>query len=32
VLAELLPRLRALTVLARQYDVGINIDAEEADG
>jgi RHH-type transcriptional regulator, proline utilization regulon repressor / proline dehydrogenase / delta 1-pyrroline-5-carboxylate dehydrogenase len=31
VLAELLPRVRALTVLARQYDVGINIDAEEAD-
>ena len=31
VLAELLPRVRALTVFARQYDVGINIDAEEAD-
>lgn len=28
---ELLPRLTALVVLARKYDVGINIDAEEAD-
>ncbi len=31
VMEELYPRLRALTLLARQYDVGINIDAEEAD-
>jgi RHH-type proline utilization regulon transcriptional repressor/proline dehydrogenase/delta 1-pyrroline-5-carboxylate dehydrogenase len=31
VLAELGPRVRALTLLARQYDIGINIDAEEAD-
>lgn len=29
--AELLPRLKALTLLARQYDIGLNIDAEEAD-
>jgi RHH-type transcriptional regulator, proline utilization regulon repressor / proline dehydrogenase / delta 1-pyrroline-5-carboxylate dehydrogenase len=31
VLGELLPRLRALTVLAKQFDIGLNIDAEEAD-
>lgn len=31
VMAELYPRLRDLTLLARQYDIGINIDAEEAD-
>jgi RHH-type proline utilization regulon transcriptional repressor/proline dehydrogenase/delta 1-pyrroline-5-carboxylate dehydrogenase len=31
VLAELLPRVRALTLLARRYDIGLNIDAEEAD-
>ena len=31
VMDELLPRLSALVRLARQYDVGINIDAEEAD-
>jgi RHH-type proline utilization regulon transcriptional repressor/proline dehydrogenase/delta 1-pyrroline-5-carboxylate dehydrogenase len=31
VLAELLPRVRTLTMLARQHDIGINIDAEEAD-
>src|SRR5476649_211300 len=31
VMEELYPRLLALTLLARQYDVGINIDAEEAD-
>ncbi len=31
VTAELLPRLRALTLLARRYDIGLNIDAEEAD-
>ena len=31
VMDELLPRLLGLAVLARQYDIGINIDAEEAD-
>ncbi|WP_323666543.1 trifunctional transcriptional regulator/proline dehydrogenase/L-glutamate gamma-semialdehyde dehydrogenase [Pectobacterium punjabense] len=31
VLDELYPRLLSLTLLARQYDIGINIDAEEAD-
>jgi RHH-type transcriptional regulator, proline utilization regulon repressor / proline dehydrogenase / delta 1-pyrroline-5-carboxylate dehydrogenase len=31
VFAELLPRLKMLTLLARRYDVGFNIDAEEAD-
>ena len=31
VMAELLPRLRDLTLLARGYDIGLNIDAEEAD-
>ncbi|HUB47072.1 MAG TPA: proline dehydrogenase family protein, partial [Acetobacteraceae bacterium] len=31
VMAELLPRLVALTTLARSYDIGLNIDAEEAD-
>jgi RHH-type proline utilization regulon transcriptional repressor/proline dehydrogenase/delta 1-pyrroline-5-carboxylate dehydrogenase len=31
VMAELLPRLKSLVVLARGYDIGINIDAEEAD-
>jgi len=30
-MSELLPRLKSLVALARQYDVGINIDAEEAD-
>lgn len=29
--SELLPRLTALAVLARSYDIGLNIDAEEAD-
>lgn len=29
--AELYPRLRDLSVLARGYDIGVNIDAEEAD-
>jgi RHH-type proline utilization regulon transcriptional repressor/proline dehydrogenase/delta 1-pyrroline-5-carboxylate dehydrogenase len=29
--AELLPRVAALAKLARGYDIGINIDAEEAD-
>jgi RHH-type proline utilization regulon transcriptional repressor/proline dehydrogenase/delta 1-pyrroline-5-carboxylate dehydrogenase len=28
---ELYPRLKTLAVLARQYDIGLNIDAEEAD-
>ncbi len=31
VMAELHPRLRGLAVLARSYDIGLNIDAEEAD-
>jgi RHH-type proline utilization regulon transcriptional repressor/proline dehydrogenase/delta 1-pyrroline-5-carboxylate dehydrogenase len=31
VMAELLPRLRELVLLAKRYDIGINIDAEEAD-
>jgi len=31
VMGELYPRLLQLTVLARQYDIGLNIDAEEAD-
>jgi len=30
-MTELLPRVRALAVLARRYDIGLNIDAEEAD-
>lgn len=29
--AELYPRLKALAVLARRHDIGLNIDAEEAD-
>src|SRR5207342_2229582 len=29
VMAELLPRVRALAVLAKSYDIGLNIDAEE---
>ncbi len=29
--AELYPRLKALAVLARGHDIGLNIDAEEAD-
>src|SRR6201992_2290532 len=29
--SELLPRVRALAILARRYDIGLNIDAEEAD-
>ncbi len=29
--AELLPRLKSLVVQARRYDIGLNIDAEEAD-
>jgi RHH-type proline utilization regulon transcriptional repressor/proline dehydrogenase/delta 1-pyrroline-5-carboxylate dehydrogenase len=31
VMAELLPRLASLAVLARSYDIGLAIDAEEAD-
>ncbi len=31
VMTELYPRLRDLTLLAHRYDIGINIDAEEAD-
>lgn len=31
VFAELLPRLKNLFLLAKQYDLGLNIDAEEAD-
>ena len=31
VMGELLPRLLDLCRLARQYDIGLNIDAEEAD-
>ncbi|WP_175938637.1 trifunctional transcriptional regulator/proline dehydrogenase/L-glutamate gamma-semialdehyde dehydrogenase [Caballeronia sp. BCC1704] len=30
-MSELLPRVRALAQLARRYDIGLNIDAEEAD-
>jgi RHH-type transcriptional regulator, proline utilization regulon repressor / proline dehydrogenase / delta 1-pyrroline-5-carboxylate dehydrogenase len=30
-MAELLPRLRVLAVMAKGYDIGLNIDAEEAD-
>ncbi|MFC3127264.1 trifunctional transcriptional regulator/proline dehydrogenase/L-glutamate gamma-semialdehyde dehydrogenase [Pseudoroseomonas globiformis] len=31
VMAELLPRVAELAALARRYDIGLNIDAEEAD-
>ncbi|MET0363929.1 MAG: bifunctional proline dehydrogenase/L-glutamate gamma-semialdehyde dehydrogenase PutA, partial [Sphingobium sp.] len=31
VMAELLPRLKALALLARSYGMGLNIDAEEQD-
>jgi len=31
VLDEAYPRLRALALLARRYDIGLNIDAEEAE-
>ncbi|MGY8526523.1 trifunctional transcriptional regulator/proline dehydrogenase/L-glutamate gamma-semialdehyde dehydrogenase [Paracidovorax citrulli] len=31
VIGELYERLKSLTLLAREYDIGINIDAEEAD-
>jgi RHH-type proline utilization regulon transcriptional repressor/proline dehydrogenase/delta 1-pyrroline-5-carboxylate dehydrogenase len=30
-MGELLPRVRKLVLLAKQYNIGINIDAEEAD-
>ncbi|WP_131194460.1 trifunctional transcriptional regulator/proline dehydrogenase/L-glutamate gamma-semialdehyde dehydrogenase [Lichenihabitans psoromatis] len=30
-MSELLDRLKALAILARHYDIGLNIDAEEAD-
>ena len=31
VMEELYPRVKALTLLAKRYDIGLNIDAEEAD-
>lgn len=31
VMDELLPRVKQLALLAKQYDIGLNIDAEEAD-
>jgi len=31
VMEELLPRLKGLVLLARQHDVGVNIDAEESE-
>lgn len=31
VTSELLPRVKALALLAKSYDIGFNIDAEEAD-
>ncbi|MEJ7925613.1 trifunctional transcriptional regulator/proline dehydrogenase/L-glutamate gamma-semialdehyde dehydrogenase [Sphingobium sp. AN641] len=31
VMAELLPRVRDLAILSKRYDIGLNIDAEEAD-
>jgi RHH-type proline utilization regulon transcriptional repressor/proline dehydrogenase/delta 1-pyrroline-5-carboxylate dehydrogenase len=31
VMTELLPRLRSLVLLAKHYNIGLNIDAEEAD-
>ncbi|MDO6964226.1 trifunctional transcriptional regulator/proline dehydrogenase/L-glutamate gamma-semialdehyde dehydrogenase [Rhizobium alvei] len=31
VLSELLPRVKQLAALAKSYDIGLNIDAEEAD-
>ena len=31
VMAELLPRVKSLMVLAKSYDIGLNIDAEESD-
>jgi RHH-type proline utilization regulon transcriptional repressor/proline dehydrogenase/delta 1-pyrroline-5-carboxylate dehydrogenase len=31
VMGELLPRVKSLVLLAKQYNIGLNIDAEEAD-
>ncbi|MDQ0560179.1 RHH-type proline utilization regulon transcriptional repressor/proline dehydrogenase/delta 1-pyrroline-5-carboxylate dehydrogenase [Rhizobium mesoamericanum] len=31
VMGELLPKVKALALIARSYDIGLNIDAEEAD-
>ena len=31
VMTELLPRVRSLVLLAKKYNIGLNIDAEEAD-
>ncbi|RBP04644.1 L-proline dehydrogenase /delta-1-pyrroline-5-carboxylate dehydrogenase [Roseiarcus fermentans] len=31
VMSELLPRIKRLAALAKSYDIGLNIDAEEAD-
>jgi RHH-type proline utilization regulon transcriptional repressor/proline dehydrogenase/delta 1-pyrroline-5-carboxylate dehydrogenase len=31
VMGELLPRVKALALMAKGYDIGLNIDAEEAD-
>jgi RHH-type proline utilization regulon transcriptional repressor/proline dehydrogenase/delta 1-pyrroline-5-carboxylate dehydrogenase len=31
VTTELLPRVKALAIMAKSYDIGLNIDAEEAD-
>lgn len=31
VMEELLPRVKSLMLLCKQYDIGLNIDAEEAD-
>ncbi len=31
VMGELLPKVRALALIAKGYDIGLNIDAEEAD-
>jgi RHH-type proline utilization regulon transcriptional repressor/proline dehydrogenase/delta 1-pyrroline-5-carboxylate dehydrogenase len=31
VIGELLPRVKRLALLARSYDIGLNLDAEEAD-
>ncbi len=31
VMGELLPKVKALALLAKKYDIGLNVDAEEAD-
>ncbi len=31
VMAELLPKVKSLALIAKSYDIGLNIDAEEAD-